>query len=89
MSTEKDNIDVSHFLNPVTYFLSDSLVPVLICLLVEKGLAVEIITESLGMFIHVTNIIVLILIPMVIIHVRGHVFSLSKCGELVNQWMIS
>lgn len=58
--------------------LSDSLVPVLICLLVEKGLAVEIITESLGMFIHVTNIIVLILIPMVIIHVRGHVFSLSE-----------
>lgn len=89
MSTEKDNIDVSRFPNPVTYFLSDSLVPVLICLLVEKGLAVEIITESLGMFIHVTNIIVLILIPMVIIHVRGHVFSLSKCGELVNQWMIS
>lgn len=44
----------------------------------EKGLAVEIITESLGMFIHVTNIIVLILIPMVIIHVRGHVFSLSE-----------
>lgn len=52
--------------------------PILICLLVEKGLAVEIITEALGMFIHVTNIIVLILIPMVIIHVRGHVFSLSK-----------
>lgn len=62
--------------------LSDSLVPVLICLLVEKGLAVEIITESLGMFIHVTNIIVLILIPMVIIHVRGHVFSLSKWCKL-------
>lgn len=52
--------------------------PVLICLLVEKGLAVEIIQESLGMFIHVTNIIVLILIPMVIIHVRGQVFSLSE-----------
>lgn len=56
----------------------------LICLLVEKGLAVEIITESLGMFIHVTNIIVLILIPMVIIHVRGHVFSLSECLIVEN-----
>lgn len=56
--------------------------PVLICLLVEKGLAVEIIAESLGMFIHVTNIIVLVLIPMVIIHVRGEVFSLSKILEI-------
>lgn len=63
-------------------FLSDALVPVLICLLVEKGLSVEIITEGVGMFVHVVNIMVLILIPVVIIHVRGNAFSLSKLNFL-------
>lgn len=30
------------------------------------------------MYAHVVNIMVLILIPMVIIHINGHAFSLSK-----------
>lgn len=30
------------------------------------------------MFAHIVNIIVLVLIPMVIIHVNGNAFSLSK-----------
>lgn len=59
-------------------FLTDASVPILICLLVEKGLSVEIVKESVGMTVHIVNIIILILIPMVVIHVRGHAFSLSK-----------
>lgn len=50
----------------------------IICLVVEKGLSIEIIPESAGMFAHTVNIIVLVLIPMVVIHIRGHAFSLSK-----------
>lgn len=38
----------------------------------------DIIKEGPGMFAHVLNIIVLVLIPMVIIHVNGDGFSLSK-----------
>lgn len=56
--------------------LSDSLVPVMLCLLIEKGLAVDIIVESAGMAAHIINIIVLIIIPMVVIHVKGNAFSL-------------
>lgn len=56
----------------------DSIVPVLICLLIERGLSLDIIKESAGMFAHVVNIMVLVLIPMVIIHVNGNAFSLSK-----------
>lgn len=33
--------------------------------------------ENIGMYAHVVNIMVLILIPMVIIHINGHAFSLS------------
>lgn len=42
----------------------------------------DIIVETVGMYAHVVNIMVLILIPMVIIHINGHAFSLSKCFHL-------
>lgn len=61
--------------------ISDSIVPVCICMLIEKGLALDIIREGAGMFAHVLNIIVLVLIPMVIIHVNGNAFSLSELNE--------
>lgn len=48
------------------------------CLLLEKGLAVEIVAENIGIIVHAINLIVLVLIPMVIIHIKGHAFSLSK-----------
>lgn len=47
-------------------------------MLIEKGLALDIIREGAGMFAHVLNIIALVLIPMVIIHVNGNEFSLSE-----------
>lgn len=37
----------------------------------------DIVVENVGMYAHVVNIMVLILIPMVIIHINGHAFSLS------------
>lgn len=61
--------------------ISDSIVPVCICMLIEKGLALDIIREGAGMFAHVLNIMVLVLIPMVIIHVNGNAFSLSELNE--------
>lgn len=50
-------------------------------MLIEKGLALDIIREGGGMFAHVLNIMVLVLIPMVIIHVNGNAFSLSELNE--------
>lgn len=58
--------------------ISDSLVPIFICLLIERGLSVEIIKEYAGMCAHVVNLVVLVLIPMVIIHINGEAFSLSE-----------
>lgn len=81
-------------------FLSilDSSVPIVICLVIEKGLSVvsskfvnkrffklqvnflfqEIIAENAGRFAHVFNLIVLVMIPIVVIHLRGSMFSLSE-----------
>lgn len=60
------------------FTIADSIVPIMICLVVEKGLAADILMESAGMIVHVVNIVVLVLIPMVVIHVKGQTFSLGK-----------
>lgn len=64
----------------IFFFFSfvDSIVPVTICLLIERGLAEEVVKETAGMCAHVVNIIVLVLLPMVIIHINGDAFNLSK-----------
>lgn len=50
-------------------------------MLIEKGQALDIIRERSGMFAHVLNIMVLVLIPMIIIHVNENAFSLSELNE--------
>ena len=84
------HVNICFFLNKSTLIVSlneisidfisfaDSIVPVTICLLIERGLAEEVVKESAGMCAHVVNIIVLVLLPMVIIHVNGDAFNLSK-----------
>ncbi|CAH1982804.1 unnamed protein product [Acanthoscelides obtectus] len=54
-----------------------SVVPVVLCLLIEKGLAVEIISTVPGMFVHIINLLVVILLPMIVIHFKEG-FNLSK-----------
>ncbi|XP_067624814.1 diacylglycerol O-acyltransferase 1 isoform X2 [Eurosta solidaginis] len=53
-----------------------SFVHISLCLLVEKALAMEILSETFGMFVQVINIIVVISLPVVIIHLKGEAFSL-------------
>nr|XP_034178522.1 diacylglycerol O-acyltransferase 1 isoform X3 [Osmia lignaria] len=52
-------------------------VPVVLCLLIEKGLSADIIAHGPGMVFHVVNLIVMVLVPMVVIHVKDSGFSLS------------
>lgn len=59
-------------------YIADSIVPIFITLLIERGLSKNIIREGAGMFVHIINIMVLVLIPMVIIHVNGNAFSLGN-----------
>ncbi|KAL0107206.1 hypothetical protein PUN28_015615 [Cardiocondyla obscurior] len=53
-----------------------STVPVGLCLLIEKGLSVDIIAHGTGMVFHVINLVVMVLMPMVVIHVKDSGFSL-------------
>jgi hypothetical protein len=38
----------------------------------------EIVAETAGRFAHVTNLVVLVMIPIIMIHLKGESFSLSK-----------
>ncbi|CAB3368912.1 Hypothetical predicted protein [Cloeon dipterum] len=62
--------------HPSLILILYSVVPVVICLLIEKGLSVEIIGHKLGMMSHISNIFLLVLLPMIVINVKGPDFSL-------------
>ncbi|KAF4517830.1 hypothetical protein B566_EDAN008772 [Ephemera danica] len=62
--------------HPSLILLLYSIVPVVVCLLIEKGLAVEIVGHSIGMSSHIINLLLLVLLPMVVINVKGSDFSL-------------
>lgn len=61
---------------PSVILITYSMVPVLFCLLIEKGLSLDIIAHGPGMAFHVVNLIVMVLMPMVVIHVKDSGFSL-------------
>lgn len=61
---------------PSLLLICYSTVPVGLCLLIEKGLSVDIIAHGTGMVFHVINLVVMVLMPMVVIHVKDSGFSL-------------
>ncbi|EGI60051.1 hypothetical protein G5I_11842 [Acromyrmex echinatior] len=72
------NGDRPSFENPVPDVKqTHSTVPVGLCLLIEKGLSVDIIAHGTGMVFHVINLVVMVLMPMVVIHVKDSGFSLD------------
>ncbi|KAK9872917.1 hypothetical protein WA026_020269 [Henosepilachna vigintioctopunctata] len=56
--------------HPAVALILYSFVPITTCLMVEKGLAVKIISNIAGMITHIINLVVLILLPMIVIHVK-------------------
>ncbi|XP_071633842.1 diacylglycerol O-acyltransferase 1 [Temnothorax longispinosus] len=61
---------------PSLLLICYSTVPVGLCLLIEKGLSVDIVAHGTGMVFHVINLVVMVLMPMVVIHVKDSGFSL-------------
>nr|CAD7457361.1 unnamed protein product [Timema tahoe] len=74
--------------HPSIILLMYSIVPVLLCLLIEKGLSVEIIAHGPGMFAHVVNLVVMVLIPMVIIHIKNTEFSLIGASTVCTMYSL-
>ncbi|CAL7950425.1 unnamed protein product [Xylocopa violacea] len=62
--------------HPSILLIIYSTVPVGLCLLIEKGLSLDIIAHGPGMVFHVVNLVVMVLTPMVVIHLKDSGFSL-------------
>lgn len=73
--------------HPSLVLIMYSIVPIVMCLITEKGLSVEIIPPSLGMLIHVINLITVILLPMVIIHIKDG-FSLIGASTVTSLYSV-
>lgn len=65
--TGQDDSGTEH---PSLVLLLYSLVPVVLCLLTEKGLSVDIISNGPGLIIQVINLLVLVMIPIVAIQIK-------------------
>lgn len=78
MITGQDDSGTEH---PSLILLIYSLVPVVLCLVTEKGLAVNIIPNAPGMVAHVVNLVVLVMIPIVAIHIKDG-FSLIGASSV-------
>ncbi|XP_006560375.1 diacylglycerol O-acyltransferase 1 isoform X4 [Apis mellifera] len=67
--------------HPSILLIIYSTVPIGLCLLIEKGLSLDIIAHGPGMVFHIVNLIVMVLMPMVVIHVKDSGFSLSSTAK--------
>ncbi|KAL1124665.1 hypothetical protein AAG570_001289 [Ranatra chinensis] len=62
--------------HPSLYLFLYSIVPVSVCLLIEKGLAEDILITRAGIIAHIMNLCLLVTLPMVVIHFKAAAFSL-------------
>lgn len=60
---------------PSVVLLIFSIVPTVVALMIEKGIAVNLINEKLGVFLQITNILFIITLPAVVLQIKGNHFS--------------
>ncbi|XP_019874244.1 diacylglycerol O-acyltransferase 1 [Aethina tumida] len=82
--TGQDESGTEH---PSLVLILYSNVPIIFCILVEKGLSVEIIPQGAGMLVHVVNLLALIILPMVVIHVKDG-FSLVGASLVTTLYSV-
>lgn len=63
------------------------IVPVVLCLIIEKALSVEVVSNGIGMLAHVVNLVSVILVPMVLIHTKEG-FSLVGASVLCSIYSV-
>ncbi|CAG9768714.1 unnamed protein product [Ceutorhynchus assimilis] len=72
---------------PTLILLLYHVVPVVLCLIIEKALSVEIVPASIGMLAHIVNLVSVILVPMVLIHVKDG-FSLIGASTITSVYSV-
>lgn len=68
--------------HPSLYLLTYVIVPIIFALVIEKGLAQELIPEKLGFTLQVLNLVIIIVTPMISVHVYSNKFSLMGASTV-------
>uniref|UniRef100_A0A8D9EG80 O-acyltransferase n=1 Tax=Cacopsylla melanoneura TaxID=428564 RepID=A0A8D9EG80_9HEMI len=68
--------------HPSLYLLTYAFVPVIFALVIEKSLAHDIIPETLGVYIQILNILIVIVTPMISVHIYSNKFSLMGASTV-------
>lgn len=74
--------------HPSLVLILYSVVHVVACLLLEKGMSVNIIPERVGLYSHLANICTLVALPVIVIHYRGEQFSLVGAMSVSMLYLI-
>ncbi|XP_050308933.1 diacylglycerol O-acyltransferase 1 [Anthonomus grandis grandis] len=72
---------------PTLMLILYHIVPVVICLIIEKALSVEVVPTAVGMIAHVANLVSVIMLPMVMIHVKDG-FSLIGASNVCTIYTV-
>ncbi|XP_026681463.1 diacylglycerol O-acyltransferase 1-like [Diaphorina citri] len=68
--------------HPSLYLLAYSIVPVIFALVIEKGLAKDILPEKLGVTVQILNLLIIIVTPMISVHIYSNKFSLMGASTV-------
>ncbi|XP_013133453.1 PREDICTED: diacylglycerol O-acyltransferase 1, partial [Papilio polytes] len=60
---------------PSIILLIFSVVPVVLSLIIERAISVDILSDKIGLSLHISNIVFLISLPVVVLHLRSQDFS--------------
>lgn len=73
---------------PSLILLMFSIVPIIICLLLEKAIAVSMVMEKIGMILQITNIIFVISLPVAVLHYKGEDFSFVGITSICMLYLV-
>ncbi|KAJ8726372.1 hypothetical protein PYW07_001070 [Mythimna separata] len=60
---------------PSVILIIFSIVPVVVSLLLEKGIAVDLLPEKFGIILQLSNMLFMVLLPIAVLHTKGNDFS--------------
>ncbi|KAL1513370.1 hypothetical protein ABEB36_002789 [Hypothenemus hampei] len=72
---------------PTLILLLYHIVPVFLCLIIEKSLSVELVSSGIGLLVHIFNLLSVILVPMITIHVKEG-FSLFGASTVCTVYSV-
>ncbi|XP_022820776.1 diacylglycerol O-acyltransferase 1 isoform X1 [Spodoptera litura] len=73
---------------PSVILIVFSIVPIVLSLLIEKGIAVDLIPNKFGIILQITHLLLMVLLPIAVLHYRGNDFSFVGITSVCMLYLI-